>query len=188
MPAMMMHLAVARAVKPNADGMFFFGNMAPDYIDARDIKDIIHLRNREDRWDALAELRGKIDMTQPFDEGWLLHLFADARWDENVIPHFRDSYVGDDYWFHAYRHALGRASFRLFHNQPWSAEVWEKINSAPIEDLRTSLPVPLELTWYRERVYKRHSEGVSEPSPYFPEDMVLKFADETAKLYKDWMK
>jgi hypothetical protein len=191
MPAMMTHLAVARLARPGADGLFFAGSMAPDYTDAREIKNFIHLRDRPDRQGALAALRDSLDLSKPFDEGWLLHLFADARWDAEAVPAYEASYPGlARDWFSAYREEQGSASHWMYHNLPWSREVWARIDAVSLADtreLRTALPVPLELDWYIARVRRRHSGSAGERSEFFSPEMIGKFAEETAKLYREWV-
>jgi hypothetical protein len=186
---MMIHLAVAHEYDGNGDGLFYFANMAPDYTDARAIKDIIHLRDKPDREAALRELRQTLDLENPFELGWLLHLFTDWQWDTRVIPRYRDAYTGDGNWFLAYRPELGRISFKLFREEPWAREVWEKIGAAELNDtysLTRSLPVPLELGWFARRVRARHERGGDEPK-YFTVEFTENFARETAERFREWL-
>ncbi|MDR0446882.1 MAG: hypothetical protein LBH17_07665 [Oscillospiraceae bacterium] len=192
MPAMMMHLAVARLVRPDGDGLFFSGSMSPDYTDAREIKSYIHLRDRPDRGAALAELRDSLDLSKPFDEGWLLHLFADAIWDVETVPRYEASHTDTSrHWFWAYRSEQGSASHWMYHNMPWSRGVWDRIDSVSLADTRTldtPLPVPLELDWYIDRVRRKHSGSAGERSEFFSPEMVEAFAEATAAKYLEWVK
>jgi len=191
MPGQTIHLAVAHAFDPNASGTFYFANIAPDYTDARAIKDIIHLRNKPDRHEALFELRERIDIKNDFQFGWLLHLFADWKWDTTVIPEFEKSYSGKDYWFYAYRSELGRLSRYMYRALTWVPDVWRRIRACDftdIYDLCSVLPVPLELQWYSDHVYRLHSEGGAEPPPsVFTLEMALKFAENTAKQFSEFV-
>ncbi|MDR3209203.1 MAG: zinc dependent phospholipase C family protein [Oscillospiraceae bacterium] len=189
MPAMMIHLAAAREYAPESDGFFYFGSMAPDYTDARAIKDIIHLRNAESRPDALRELRETIDPANAFELGWLLHLYTDYCWDTDVIPGYRDSFTGEGNWFTEYRLELGRISFSLYRSEPWAADVWARMNALYLRDMRAvtrTLPVPLELEWFRDRIRARHERGGSPPD-YFTRGLALEFARKTAARFRDWM-
>ncbi|MDR0915766.1 MAG: hypothetical protein LBN02_01055 [Oscillospiraceae bacterium] len=191
MPGQMVHLAAARAFDASGDGLFLVANIAPDFTDSRQIKDYIHLRTAPDRETALRELRGAIDVNNPFELGWLLHLFADWRWDTDVIPSFRDSYTGGGNWFTAYRAELGKLSFSMYRDEPWSREVWAKIRSEQVtnalrdlQKITTVLPVPLELNWYRERVIATHERHRDDTPTLFTADMAHDFASETAERFK----
>jgi len=192
MPGQTIHLAVAHAFSPEASGEFYFANMAPDYTDARAIKDIIHLRREPDRHEALCELRERIDRKNDFQFGWLLHLFADWKWDTTVIPEFEKTYAGEDYWFYSYRAELGKLSRLMYRSLPWVPAVWEKIEAADftdIYDLSRVLPVPLELNWFREHVKRHHTAVHEDDTPkYFSIDMALTFAEKTAKQFANFIK
>jgi hypothetical protein len=194
MPGATIHLAAAREFDAGANGLFFIANLAPDFTDAREIKTIIHLRNEPDRASALRALRETIDTENTFELGWLLHLFADWRWDTTVIPDFEANYKGDGSWFIAYRAELGRLSHSMYHNEPWSREVWAKINAEDtrnaLRDMRSVtsvLPVPLELDWYREHVLARHARNKDAVPQVFSAAMALEFAAETAKKFREWL-
>ena len=65
MPSTMIHLMVAREVEPDGEALFWVGNFAPDCVTEREKKDPIHLRDRPDRWAALAELRAALKIDDP---------------------------------------------------------------------------------------------------------------------------
>ena len=88
----MIHLQVAYIINANAPDLFWVANFAPDYTNDRALKDEIHLRNESDRMEALGQLKKKINMNDPFEAGWLLHLFVDACWDATMIPAFKKKY------------------------------------------------------------------------------------------------
>lgn len=81
----MIHLSVAHEIAPNAQGLFWVGNFAPGYTNDRDFKSRIHLRSEPDRWAALKDLYATINQECPFEQGWFLHLFVDACWDNTYI-------------------------------------------------------------------------------------------------------
>jgi len=193
MPSTMIHLMVAREVEPEADALFWVGNFAPDCVTEREKKDPLHLRNRTDRFQALAELRGALDMGDPLARGWLLHLFVDTCWDADQIGLFRAWYVplhpGEN-WFPAYRAEIARATFWLYHALPWAKSAMDEIAGADLSARKSRLPVPLErVDWYRGRVVERHAGSDPESAPWFYElDGIETFARDTAKRYWDWMK
>ena len=192
MPSTMIHLMVARKVEPNGGALFWVGNFAPDCVTEREKKDPLHLRDRADRFQALTELRGALDMGNPLARGWLLHLFVDTCWDARQIGRFRTWYVplhpGDD-WFPAYRAEIARATFWLYRALPWANAVMDEIAGAELSKEGKTLPVPLELVdWYRGRVVERHAGSDPESAPWFYEmDGIEAFARETAARYREWM-
>lgn len=56
MPGSMIHLIVAKKVRPNASDLFYLGTIAPDAVNDWQIKDITHFRNLENREPALINL------------------------------------------------------------------------------------------------------------------------------------
>jgi hypothetical protein len=144
MPSPMIHLLTAHEVNPNAHALFWVGNLAPDYINERELKDKIHFRNHPKRIEALAKLKTEIDIANPFEEGWLLHLFTDLYWDEIYIPIFKEkckkSNATSD-WFTNYRKETTLASFYIYHNFDWSQHVWNKILNANLKTLSSHLPI-----------------------------------------------
>ena len=192
MPSTMIHLMVAREVEPGADALYWIGNFAPDCVTEREKKDPLHLRNKPDRWAALAELRATLDMGNPLARGWLLHLFTDTCWDAAQIGAFRAWHAKrrpSEDWFLPYRAEIARATFWLYHTLAWANAVMEDIAGADLFARQTALPVPTELVdWYRERVIERHIGSDPEDAPQFYERAALEaFAKETAKRYADWM-
>lgn len=106
MPSPMIHLLVAYEINPKASDSFWVGNIAPDYTNDRQLKDEIHFRNSENRLEELRQLRNKIDKNNPFESGWLLHLFVDKCWDEIMIPAFQQKYKNSSVfhdWFIKYK-------------------------------------------------------------------------------------
>ena len=194
MPGVMIHLATARAFDADGDGMFFVGNLAPDYTDERTIKSAIHLRDTDDRGAAMCALRDRVNKENAFELGWLLHLFADWRWDESVVPAFEKSYMGEGHWFYAYRSELGKLSHSMYHNESWRRDIWARVENTEVQnslmDMRRVsqvLPVPLELGWYCDRVVRVHERYKDASPELFTAQMALDFAAETAELFMDWL-
>ena len=193
MPSTMIHLLVAYELKPKAPDLFWVGNFAPDYTNDRQIKDEIHLRNAVNRLEALRELRKKITDNNPFESGWLLHLFVDACWDEIMIPAFQQKYKNNsDYqdWFIKYREETALASYYLYHHIDWAPQIWNQILNADLSAVTSELPMTqYEIEGYRERVYKRHLESnLNSVSIEYDKDQLLDFSRRTALRYRDWIK
>ncbi len=192
MPSTMIHLMVAREVEPDGEALFWVGNFAPDCVTEREKKDPIHLRDRPDRWAALAELRAALKIDDPLARGWLLHLFTDTLWDARQIGLFRTWHAknnpGED-WFLPYRAEITRATFWLYHALPWAKGAMDGIAGADLASMRTELPVSIEqVDWYRARVVERHAGSDPANAPRFYERTSLEdFARATAERYRDWM-
>jgi hypothetical protein len=187
----MIHLLTAHEINPAAPDLYWVGNFAPDFTTERQQKDTIHLRNISNRFEALGQLRATLDPDNPFEMGWLLHLFTDLCWDQEIIPKyqqdFEKQYPGQP-WFFRYREEIGLASYYLSHHLDWAASIWARIKAADLSAVSSVLPVTsVELEEYRDRVYRKHTE--SDPasvSTYFTESAVHRFARETAAKFKEW--
>jgi len=203
MPAAMTHLIAARdylerycgadkAIPESGRGLFYAGNVAPDYIDMRAVKDIIHLRTVTDRLGALKELKDSADPANAFDRGWLLHLFCDLHWDTEVIPKYREAFENsgrEGSWFLCYRSEQGRSSHRVAHELKWSGEVFNLMRKADLSDMRgigTVMAVPLELNWFIDRVVRRHTHGNTTESDFFTTEFVTSFASRMAESFNEW--
>lgn len=192
MPSTMIHLLAAYEISPNAQDLFWVGNFAPDYTNDRQFKDEIHFRNTSDRMEALRQLRKKIDSNNPFESGWLLHLFVDACWDEIMIPAFQQKYKNNSAykdWFIKYREETGLASYYLYHHIDWAPQIWAQILNADLSIIESELPInQYEIQWYRERVYRKHSESdINSVSLEYSKDRLLDFSRKTAHKYMEWL-
>lgn len=192
MPSTMIHLLVAYEINPKAPDLFWVGNFAPDYTNDRQLKDEIHFRNASNRMEALRQLRKKIDNDNPFESGWLLHLFVDACWDEIMIPAFQQKYKNSSafqHWFIKYREETGLASYYLYHHIDWLPQIWAQILNADLSIIKSQLPITqYEIEWYRDRVYKKHSESnINSVSLEYNEEQLLEFSRKTAHKYMEWL-
>lgn len=192
MPSTMIHLLVAYEINPKAPDSFWVGNFAPDYTNDRQLKDEIHLRNASNRMEALRQFRKKIDNNNPFESGWLLHLFVDACWDENMIPAFQQKYKNNcayQHWFIKYREEIGLASYYLYHHIDWAPKIWDQILNADLSSMTSVLPITqYESEWYRDRVYQKHSESnFNSISLEYNEEQLLDFSRKTAAKYMKWL-
>ena len=192
MPSPMIHLLVAYEINPKAPDLFWVGNFAPDYTNDRQLKDEIHFRNVPNRMEALVQFREKIDNKNPFEFGWLLHLFVDACWDEIMIPAFQQKYkdyCNDQDWFIRYRKEITLASHYLYHHIDWAPHIWEQILKADLSSVTSVLPITqYENQWYRDRVYTKHVESdVNSVSLEYDEEQLLDFSRKTALKYIEWL-
>lgn len=193
MPSPMIHLLVANEITPKAPDLFWVGNFAPDYTNDRQLKDEIHFRNSANRLESLRELRNKIDNNNPFESGWLLHLFVDKCWDEIMIPAFQDKYKNSSAfqdWFVKYREETALASFYLYHHMDWVPQIWNQILNADLSTITLELPITqCEAELYRERLYRRHSESSNNSvSQEYTEEQLLDFSRKTAHQYMEWLR
>ena len=184
----MIHLLVAYEISPKAPDLFWVGNFAPDYTNDRQLKDEIHFRNVSNRMEALGQLRKITNNNNPFESGWLLHLFVDTCWDEIMITEFQQKYRIQD-WFVKYREETALASFYLYHHMDWTSKVWAQILKADLSSIPSELPITqCEAEWYRDRLYKRHSDSkMDSVSLEYNEELLLDFSRKTAQKYKEWI-
>ena len=192
MPSPMIHLLVAYEINPKAPDLFWVGNFAPDYTNDRKLKDEIHFRNAANRLEALRQLRKKIGNNNPFELGWLLHLFVDTCWDEEMIPTFQHKYNKNSIiqdWFIKYREETALASFYLYHHMDWAPQIWTEILNTNLFTITTELPITqCEAEWYRDRLYKRHSESnINSASQEYNEEKLLDFSQRTAQKYMEFL-
>lgn len=192
MPSPMIHLLVAYYANPKAPDLFWVGNIAPDYMNDRQYKDEIHLRNASNRMESLGQLRkGFVDIN-PFEIGWLLHLFTDACWDETMIPAFqqkhKDARTFED-WFVKYREQTLSASFYLYHHCTWTHQIWAQILNADLTYISSKLPITRhDAEGFRDRVYKRHFESdQNSASLEYREDLLFDFSQKTARKFMEWL-
>ena len=189
MPAAMLHLLTARYFRPEGDGRFLLGCIAPDAQHSRPEKDALHFRDCPDRLQALRQLGEKLPKGDSFSLGWLLHLYTDLCWDDSAIAAFRRDWAGEDDWFPAYRRESHKASFGLYHSEGWSEEAFAALCAAEAEPVSPLLPVEREvLEAYREQMHRKHRE--SDPfsrSDCFPPEGLHTFARETAEGFRLWL-
>jgi len=193
MPGTGIHLLVAHEMDPDASGAFYFGSFAPDYEQERAPKDIIHLRNEENRLAALSALRDSVDMRDDFTRGWILHLFTDLLWDESLLAQYRREYTGGDMgrddWFYPYREELGLATSYLYRQATWMDAVMARVRAVDVCAIQTSLPAAADrLEWWQNRTCAKYS--ATEPGGhlgYYTLDMLNTFAVWTAAEWKSWV-
>ena len=189
MPAAMIHLLTARDYDPDGDGRYLLGSIAPDHAFDRAYKDAIHLRDVPDRPAALAELREKLDLTDGYSLGWLLHLFTDLKWDTTFLADYRAVHEGEENWFRGYHKELHSAGYALYHRYDWAEKACSDVLAVDLGTLPPSLPGdPAQLEEFRTILMEKTRE--SDPairSDVFPAETVEQFAMDTAESFRAWM-
>ena len=189
MPAAMIHLLTARDYDPDGDARYLLGNIAPDHAFDRAYKDAIHLRDMPDRPAALAALRTRLDITDSYSLGWLLHLFTDMKWDDSFLAGYRAAHQGEENWFRGYHKELHSAGYALYHRYDWADKACSDILAVDLATLPSSLPGdPAQMEEFRTILMEKTRE--SDPdihSDVFPAETVERFAADTAAAFRLWM-
>jgi hypothetical protein len=187
MPSPMVHLYIAHEFNPAATGEFWMGAIAPDYSDDRELKDQIHFRNRTNRMEMLRQMKNQLDEDDPFAAGWLLHLFVDARWDEEMITKYHKINTSKD-WFLQYRKETALISFYLFHHMSWTDYLWKQIQTCISEKMRSSNVMNDEMISFCKHVYQRHNDSPRESeSQIYTFERIKEFTKVTITEYNQWL-
>ncbi len=189
MPAAMIHLLTARDWNPKGDARFLLGSIAPDHAFDRAYKDAIHLRDAADRPEALNELRARLDLSDGYCLGWLLHLYTDLKWDGSFFADYRAAHEGEADWFRGYHRELHAAGYALYHRYDWAEPVCAAVLAVDLGTLPPSLPGdPAQIETFRTILMEKTRE--SDPnirSEAFPAEIVEHFAMDTAAAFRRWM-
>ena len=185
MPGLMLHLIAAHKVRPASSALFYTGNLAPDAVSEWKRKDHTHFRDLEDRQPALARLARHA--VSDFDEGVLLHLYFDWRWDTVVRQEFINQ-AGEE-WFAPYRREIALSSGYAFHHTAWAGQVWDAVSAVDPRDYgETPDASPEEVRDLILRNDKWHRENDIGPSAYFTPERIEAFTDQVAREYAAWRK
>ena len=189
MPAAMIHMLTARDYDPQGDARYLLGSIAPDHAFDRAFKDAIHLRDVPDRPAALAELRARLDTSDSYSLGWLLHLFTDMKWDTSFLADYRAAHEGEENWFRGYHKELHSAGYALYHRYAWADKACSDILGVDLASLPPALPGdPAQIEEFRTILMEKTRE--SDPgicSLVFPVELVEAFAEETAASFRRWL-
>ena len=183
MPGSMIHLIVAKKVRPEGSALFCLGNLAPDAVVDWRNKDATHFRDLEDRQYALVSLAK--NTFGEFAEGLLLHLYFDWKWDKDVQQVFIDR-TGDD-WFPKYRNELSLAGSYAFHNTKWAKQLWQDMDDIHM-DCYGVVPHASadDVKDFVSRNNKWHNVNITEPSPAFSPALIEEYTSKIAIEYVDW--
>lgn len=183
MPSALIHVYTGKLFKDDPSVPFYIGTLAPDCIKEREQKDLLHLRLSDDRERDLAELARKLDLSDQFQLGALLHLYTDWLWDEGPQTDHKNSYTGET-WFPDYRQEINLASCYMFHHFDWAPDLWDAMDACPDALISSLDDYPVE----KIRAYLAHNHGwlVEHdvgPSPAFPPDAVERFCIDAAESF-----
>ena len=128
----MIHLMFAMKVNPQGSDQFYLGNIAPDAVNDWKVKTKTHFRDLQDRNKSLRKLERNARCD--FDEGMLLHLYLDYKWDVFMIKKFKEQ-SGQD-WFQEYREEVCIACSYFYHKYSWASDIWKRMDSVPIHDYK----------------------------------------------------
>ena len=187
MPNSMTHLILARKISKSGDTEYLIGNIAPDAVCDRGIKDSTHFRNITNREPALIELASKTNEKDSFSEGILIHLYLDWKWDIRFTNKFFSEIKFGG--FQRYREEISLAGSHSFHNEEWSKKVWEDMEFYDMDLYgKVNGAESAEVKEFISRNHKWHSEHVLGPSSIFTPELIEEFTDITAKEYINWRK
>jgi hypothetical protein len=187
MPSTMLHILTAYKVNPNASDLFWIGTIAPDAFISWKEKDKNHFRHLEDRESKLRTLSKSIDNENSFDEGVLLHLYLDWKWDLGPQRELRREHKGD--WFNLYEKEMISSSIWLFHNKSWCKRIWlemldcEENKYGTIDGL-----VSNDIKEYIKRIFEYHVQHRSDVPSIFTPGLIETFTDFVAQEYLTWRK
>ena len=186
MPSSMVHLLAAYKYNSEASIEFLIGNIVPDIIKGWKEKDRNHLRDREDRLEALTELADTMDLRDDYNRGILFHLFLDYKWDIDTREEFIKSYEGFT-WFEPYRHEIALSGAWLYRHTDWSERVWKELMSYPLVNLKSDEYDKNELERFIARNYSWHKDNDIGPSLYFTPEIIEEFTSRVAVEFNDWL-
>jgi hypothetical protein len=173
---------------PNSGGLFWIGNIAPDCISGWKEKDRLHLRDREDRLNALGEMALTADLHDDLSRGIILHLYLDYKWDISSFKRYFEEHRDDDNWLLNYRNEISLASAWYYHHLEWSRQVWDDMMECTefICDKNFGYSSK-DITDYIHRVYKWHDENNIGPSSVYDPDFIEEFTDKAMTDFRNWL-
>ena len=186
MPTYMIHLYVAKKVNPNAKIDFYIGNLAPDAVSDREKKVIGHLRNAPNMEAALKEFALKIDATNEYLKGILLHLFVDWKWNGSILADFAKQ-EGEG-WYQKYYNEGELIEAYGFHNTDWAYDLWKQMDLCDYFNyVETDFIIKEEVKALINRSRKWKTANKTDPSAVFTPEIIKKFAEDTAADFTKWL-
>jgi len=205
MAATLIHWLLAYKLSPDACGLYYAGNFAPDAIDIREgvtrsDKDKWHLRDGPDREAALKAFYLQIDRNDPFQKGYFVHLFFDMWWDREIISRFEKETESSD-WFPVYGNENGVGGAWVYINMPWMDDIVARFKASPT-DFKTPLPEPTkdEIIKYNDFMFSpswktkydytpaRKDNVKKNNNKILTPDFLESYTDIIAERYNDWVK
>ena len=186
MPSAMIHMLVAEAYDPKRTPALMAGSVAPDAVEDRSFKDRFHLRDVPDRFEALADWARSRDLSDPYSDGFILHMYTDILWDNGPQAELRTP-TGNE-WFRPYRRAIHRTSCRLYHVLPWAPPLWDEMlrwADAQGGAMRMGLPMNMA-SEFLHKTHGWHVDNDPEDFGYYTREKVEAFASIAAESYSAW--
>lgn len=187
MPGLMIHLMFAKRVEPKGSNLFYLGNIAPDAVPGRELKDITHFRTISYGQRERELVKIKKSVKTDFENGMFLHLYLDWKWDEGVIDKFREEVK--DGWFLKYRRELATAGNFAYHNSDWAKQIWQVLES--VESSEYGEVEHVTRCELNEFVFASHDwlkDYVGHESSHFSNKFVNDFLDNVTDEYFAWCK
>jgi hypothetical protein len=203
----MVHLAVAielsglKNLSPSPD--FLLGCIAPDAIHMRpgfqpSDKPVVHLWDSADPGHERVRrlLLQQTGSAQPgFAEGYAIHLLTDRLWFETAISPFQKCLpegLSPQERRALYYQETDQNDFDLYHQSPWRAEVWQKLEASQPQDFAGLLSAD-EIARWRDRNLHWFGELKAEPGitpKYITRQVVTAFILQAARdidrIFQDW--
>jgi len=197
MASTMIHLLLARKIKPNGCGLYFMGSFAPDIFDSkrsdiRAAKNENHFRNVPNMEEALKKFYLQIDKSNPFHEGYFVHLICDMWW-YDTIDKFAEDSGNKQVWYDNLKNEYRATGIWIRRNMPWVDDVFHKMEIC-LDDFQSPMsdPTNVEIISYKNNLVSqslRDNDAKADGkrpeilTPEFLED----YADEVAERYKLWV-
>ncbi len=189
MPSAMIHLNTALTYAPDASPLFLVGNLAPDCLDIRELKDRTHFRSSPDREGDLIRLRDRTDKNDPFHFGILLHLFLDYKWDRLTEHDFRDVFFPDGVFrFKYYRDQIHSATSYLYNTAPHSDALWQSLCDVDPEEYASHPDFAAsDIKAFLDFNFEWNKKTNRPPSEVFTPDTVNSFISRSAKEFEEFL-
>ena len=192
MPDSIIHLSVARKVNPDVGIDFYVGNVAPDAIQKREIKDKVHFDEVSDMEDALRKFALKAD--NDYLKGMLLHLFTDRKWKTTHLVDFQKK-EGEGWWA-KYVVECDKVYSYAFHIQyaEWTHNLYEKMQNWDYSGFIETEFIKKDnvksyfqnVKSYLQKIHKWSMENKIEASSVFTPILIEKFVNDTANDFNKW--
>lgn len=193
MPSTMIHLLMAQKAKPRGHTEYFLGNIAPDAIVMRKdyhfaYKDKLHFRGSENRLKDIGNLAREIDISSPYNEGYIMHLFMDMHWDKDCMRPYIAGRQGIE-WVKPYHEEITKASSWIINNHTDLQRIWQDMVEY---DKRLSNVIQGVEYWeaknYCTNTDKWYSGYKAKESVVFSPKFVDEYTADIAKKYINWVK
>ncbi|MCK5129573.1 MAG: hypothetical protein KAQ68_06965 [Clostridiales bacterium] len=191
MPGTMIHLLLAEKIHNDYPIEYYIGSFAPDTISKHKdyswkLKDELHFRGIENRFKKLTQFAKALDMSIPYYEGYILHLFFDMHWDKDCLVPFIENHTNDD-WFTSYRNEISLSSSWIFHNNKKINKRWKDVfnYNGRIQHVVQGISY-VEIEEYTNCNNIWYDTNKIGPSAVFSNCFIEKYTDEIKEKYFVW--